>query len=119
MLSYELREQVINYLNNEISLSQLEEWYVPRLSYFLENPLSDDAEMVAAVEMALAEVGDGVIDEEEARSSLQETLDRFGNSVTALVSSAGYISSTVTSTSSQTQSRPPATIGLVISFARR
>lgn len=119
MLSYELREQIIGYVHDEISLAQLEEWYVPRLSYFLEFPHSDDAEMIAAVELALAEVADGLIDEAEARSSLKEILESFGNTVTAPVSAAGYLSSTVTSTSSQIQTAPMTGYNPVVSFASR
>jgi hypothetical protein len=87
----------------------------------LEFPNSDDAEMIAAVEMALAEVADGLIDEREARSSLQEVLERIGttvnNTVNAPVAADGYVTSIVTGSRSQVLTKPVAGFNLVVSFA--
>jgi hypothetical protein len=74
MLSSGLRNQLFQFIKSDISLSQLEEWYVPRLAYLLRSPTSDDAEVVASIALGLSELKSGIIDEEGFRSSMQEAL---------------------------------------------
>lgn len=74
MLSYELSEKVTKYLDKEISLSELEEWIVPRLPIFLQSPQSSDAEVISAFELGLAEMTDSIRTEDEFRKLLQQAL---------------------------------------------
>lgn len=119
MLSYELREQIISYLHDEVTLAAMEEWFVPRLSIFLENPASDDADLIATIELALAELADGLIDENEVRASLQESLSRIGHTVTAPNVSNGYRSTIITGSRSRVQNRPFSSTQSVISLTSR
>ncbi len=119
MLSYELREQVIRYIDQEISPTELEDWFVPRLSAFLQFPDSDDAEMIAAVEMALAELADGLIDEAEGRAMVRETVDRLGNTVAAPAATEGYTRTVVTGSRSRSIVSGVSGARPIVSFASR
>lgn len=116
MLSYELREQVILAIDEAITLAELEEWIVPRLAFFLEFPDSDDAEMIATIEMALAEIGDGLVDEVEARMMLREALDDLGKTVTTSVEVGGYVRTVVTGSTSQSPVRRTIGVSSVLSY---
>ena len=69
----ELSAKVNAYVNDECSLSDLETWLAPRLSYYLSNPDSHAGQVAIAVELGLAEVKDGITDE----GSLQQALARL------------------------------------------
>lgn len=74
MISLNLSEKIHQYLENEIAIDQLEEWIVPRLPDFLENFDSTDADMIAAIELGLAEIGNQNWNEEQFRSYLAKAL---------------------------------------------
>lgn len=74
MYSKELRDQVIRYIDNEISLHDLEEWLVPRMHRFIQNPDSDDADLIAEIELQLAEYSDGLRDEGQVRQEMKSFL---------------------------------------------
>lgn len=76
MLSYELREHVLDYINNRIDFEALEDWYVPRLREFLSDPNSADADVVAAIELAAAHLAEGLVSESEARDMLWDELSQ-------------------------------------------
>ncbi len=79
MISSELRIMVLQYINSEISFEQLEEWIVPRLPVFLSDPNSVDADIVSAIELGLAEISDGLRNEEEFRELLNDELLKVGS----------------------------------------
>lgn len=74
MLSYELREHVLDYINNRIDFEALEDWYVPRLRQFLNDPNSADADVIATIELASVHLAEGLISESEARDMLRDAL---------------------------------------------
>lgn len=76
MLSYELREQVLDYINNRLDLENLEDWYVPRLRQFLEIPESADAEIVAALELAVTHLSNDLQTEDEIKDMLWNVLSK-------------------------------------------
>lgn len=77
MLSLELRNQVINYVNSEITIEQLEDWYVPRLPLYTRIPDSADAKVIAAIELGLAEYNCEIRSEEELRAFLADTIREY------------------------------------------
>ena len=79
MLSYELNEKITKYLNQEISLPELEEWIVPRLPYFLQLPQSGDAEVISAFELGLAEMTNGTKTEAGFNELLTQALSEQVN----------------------------------------
>ncbi len=78
MLSYELREQVLDYINNRIDFEDLQDWYVPRLRQFLEDPNSADADMIAAIELASVQLAEGLSSEDEVKFMLLDTISERG-----------------------------------------
>ena len=76
MLTSELFDIVDQYLERVISLQELEEWLVPRLPFFFKLPYSGVEELVATIEVGLADISDGTISEEEFRQSLRDSIDR-------------------------------------------
>lgn len=74
MLSYELREHVLDYIHNRITLEALEDWYVPRLRQFLADPMSANAGVVAALEQAAVHLAEGLESEDEIREFLWDVL---------------------------------------------
>jgi|GEM_PF-1393186 len=71
MYSQELKDQVIRYIDNEISLRELEEWIVPRTPMYIHDPESDDADLIAEIELQLAEFADGLRDEGNIKDELE------------------------------------------------
>jgi hypothetical protein len=76
MISFQLHEKVIRYLQDEIEIEQLEEWLAPRLSDFFQIPDSSDARVVSTIELGLAEMGDGILSLEEFHIMLSEELQK-------------------------------------------
>ncbi len=74
MLSHELRDKVLQYVNAEITLEELEDWLVPRLPEYLTFQPSTDAEVAGAIELGLAELSDCLITEDDLRRSLAHML---------------------------------------------
>ena len=75
MLSSEVREKVTEFVESNISLSELEEWLVPRLPSFMREPYSADSDVVAEIELGLAEINDGIRTTEELRNNLKRVLE--------------------------------------------
>src|SRR3972149_5242112 len=74
MLSSDLRDKVLQFVESSINMGQLEEWLVPRLSFFLRTPDTVDADVVAAIELGLAEVSSGIKTKDEFRDYLKNVL---------------------------------------------
>jgi len=74
MLSSELRDKVFEFVESSITINQLEEWLVPRLSWFLRDPNSTDADVVAAIELGLSETSSNIKTIEEFRDDLRRVL---------------------------------------------
>ncbi len=74
MVSPELRDKVSEFVDHEITPAQLEEWLVPRLPIFLESAESTDADVVAAIELGLAEMTDGIRSEAQFRDLMRHVL---------------------------------------------
>jgi hypothetical protein len=74
MISSNLREKILQYIELDISKTQLEEWFVPRLPVFLRYPESADADVVSAVELGLAEMTAGIRTEDNFRKFLRRVI---------------------------------------------
>ena len=70
MITSELQEQVFRYIDGTVNLSDLEEWYVPRLPILVTSPYSE--ELVSTIELGLIEISSGLRSEDEFRELLQE-----------------------------------------------
>jgi hypothetical protein len=74
MLSLELREKVRQFIDGQLQISELEGWLMPRVSGYLADVDSEDADLIAAIELAFAELSDGLRDVDECRAYLREEL---------------------------------------------
>lgn len=74
MISSELYKKVAEVIDNLITVQQLEEWLVPRLPAFLVDPNSSDADIIATIELGLAEMNDGIRTKEEFSKLLRDTI---------------------------------------------
>jgi hypothetical protein len=74
MLSFDLSNKVTEFVESVITMSDLEEWLVPRLPMFLTDPHSDNSDVVAAIELGLAEVSNGIKTVDEFRHELRQVL---------------------------------------------
>lgn len=62
---------ISQYLDHAITLQELEDWVIYHLPLLFQIPDSPVARLAAAIELGLAEIGDGVVDEEEFRNVLE------------------------------------------------
>ena len=66
--------EVTRYLASEITLRDLEEWFVPRLGELLSDQYSNSYKLAGTVELGLAEMSIDDIDETSFRAMLREFL---------------------------------------------
>jgi hypothetical protein len=92
-----LLSQVYDFLQGRITRVELEDWIVPRLHILFADLDSPEADLAAAVELGLAEMSDGLIDEEEFRNELHDVIRPYLRPM--------YFHSSVLSTFSQAE--PP------------
>jgi len=74
MLSSELREKITEFVESDMPMNELEEWLVPRLPWFMREPYSADSNVVAEVELGLAETNAGIQTIKEFRDNLKRVL---------------------------------------------
>lgn len=72
MLTLELLNVIDQYLKRVIGLEELEDWLAPRLPFFFRWPYSSTTELVAEIEMALADMSEQRQTEEDFRSLLNK-----------------------------------------------
>lgn len=65
-----LASTIRGYVQRQVTLRELEEWLVPRLPIFLENPDTEVGMLAGAIELNLAELQAGIITERTLRSRL-------------------------------------------------
>ncbi len=71
----EIYKKVIQYLNNEISLSQFEDWLLPNLGQILSLPSCPAVDLVGDIELGLAEMSNGSLTESAFRSVIRNILE--------------------------------------------
>lgn len=71
----ELHQAIQQYLNRRVSLDELEKQLVPHLPYFFGEPPPEGADLVATLELVVAEYRDGILSEDELRAELCSELD--------------------------------------------
>lgn len=77
MVSAEFRDQVVKYVTGRITLDELEDWFLPRVFDLIVDPYSDDASLVGAIELCLAEMQDGIRSERDTKALLGSVLVEF------------------------------------------
>jgi hypothetical protein len=77
MITSSIYGHIREYLELKITLHGLEKRLLPFAPAILREPYSDDADVIAAVELVKVDLDNGLIDESEARSHISKTLDRY------------------------------------------
>lgn len=90
-ITSEIYKKVIQYLNNEISLSQFEDWFLPNLGQILSLPSCPAVDLAGDIELGLAEMSDGNLTESAFRSVMRNILESgtefvFGEPITSAFS---------------------------------
>ena len=67
-ITSELYRRIIQYLNDEISLSQFEDWFLPSLGQILSLPDGPALDLADNIQLALAEMSSGDRTEAELKS---------------------------------------------------
>ncbi len=91
MITSELQEQVFRYIDGVVSISDLEDWYVPRLPMLVTSPYTE--ELVSTIELGLIEIGSGLRSEDQFKELLQEFI-REHNTITIQYPEADIVVST-------------------------
>ena len=68
--SFELLSKITDYLDHELSLSDLESWVTPRLPIYLTAPGSGLEALVSQLELGLTEISAGILSERTLRRRL-------------------------------------------------
>jgi hypothetical protein len=74
MFSSELRNKIIEFAENKITIAELEDWLVPNLPTLIASPTSIDTDIVSVIELGLAELNSGLRSQEELTNYLLEAL---------------------------------------------
>lgn len=91
--TYNISKKVTDYLENRITLEELEDWLAPHLGLFISLPGNNASELAATIELGLAEMTNGHRTEDEFRDLLKEfvksrdftfiTLDQYQSDYTS------------------------------------
>lgn len=100
--SFELLAKVKEYVDRQVTLSELESWLAPRLQFYLRNPDSRSAKLAGLVELCLSEIQAGIRTEGSVRRMLSRRLNAEPAVFAVLVTSASSNEAT-TATSSTSQ----------------
>lgn len=76
MLTSDLREQLNQYTEGNITLDDLQEWLTPRLPIFASDARSEDAAAASLVELSTAEINDDIFTEADLRTQLRSLLEQ-------------------------------------------
>ena len=74
MFLLEFFEKIYSYLEETISLRDLEDWLVPRLPLLFSLPKSSMTDLISTIELGLAEMSSGTLSEEEFRNRVWDYL---------------------------------------------
>jgi hypothetical protein len=100
MYTSDFAEKIRSYLENEISLRDLEDWYTPRLRSLLHSPDSDQAKMIGEIELGMVEIKDQTLAEKQLKTRIRSIL-----SPTVIVYDKAEVFITMGSTSSGSETR--------------
>lgn len=105
MISSELKDKVFQALDSSITVEQFEEWLVPRLPAFLASPNSADSNVVAAIELGLAEMSDNIRTRDEFLMLLKTAIQEE-ETILTIYPPSSLPEFTVTSSSSSQTMQP-------------
>lgn len=77
MLLTDLLSAVYEFLEDRITLDELEDWVATRFPELFRIPQSPAAKLAATIELGLAEMSDSLIDEDDFRSELRNAVQQY------------------------------------------
>ncbi|MGB2800631.1 MAG: hypothetical protein WBC82_12400 [Dehalococcoidia bacterium] len=86
-ITSEFYRRVIQYLNDEISVIQLEDWFLPNFDQILTLPDCPPRDLAGDIQLALAEMSNGDRTEAELKALIRELIE---SSDIVICSSAAY-----------------------------
>lgn len=97
MLSLGFKNIITQVIERTISIEEFEDWYVPRLSFLLRDPDSDDADVIAFIELVLAEINAGIVNESDALKRIAGFAQKYDTIMTTWTSPTDTIIEVTTS----------------------
>ena len=86
-ITSELYKKIIQYLNGEISVTQLEDWFLPNFGQIINLPDCPPRDLAGDIQLALAEMSNGDRTEAEMKGLIR---DLIGRSDIVICESAPY-----------------------------
>lgn len=77
MVTSELLRKIHLYLDDQISIKEFEDWYIPQLPLLLAFPPSRITDLITTIELGLAEMGSGIQSEDSFRHLLRDSLQNI------------------------------------------
>lgn len=74
MISSALRDKILEFTQKRISLSDLEEWLVPQIPILISDPDSAESDLVAAIELGIADSEAGIRSSEDLIRFFEQVL---------------------------------------------
>jgi hypothetical protein len=107
MISPDLKAKISEYVASRISLADLEEWMAPRSTGFYEDPYSLEAKLTGQIDLALIEISNGLMSEDDLRQVLATEIARESGLVVVFRADSYPVtgSSSVTVTQTHVQNR--------------
>ena len=101
MISSELNTKISEVVESSITVDQFEEWLVPRLPFYISSPDSEDSDIIAEIELGLAEMSDNIRTRDEFLSLLRNILREQ-----SVIIHSSLLSETTTNGSSNQTTQP-------------
>lgn len=75
-ITSELYKKIIRYLNDEISVTQFEDWFLPNFGRILNLPDCPPRNLAGDIQLALAEMSNGDRTEADLKSLVRDLIER-------------------------------------------
>jgi hypothetical protein len=74
-ITSELYKKIIQYLNDEISVTQFEDWFLPNFGLILSLPVCPPRDLAGDIQLALAEMSNGDRTEAELKALIKDLIE--------------------------------------------
>ncbi len=106
MISSVLRDKILEYIQKRISVTDLEEWLVPQIPLLIADPDSAESDLVAAIELGIAEFEAGIRSDENLVRFFEQVLSEnnvISVNLSKTVTGSSNVASPIGSYSSESQ----------------
>lgn len=106
MISSVLRDKILEFVQKRISISDLEEWLVPQIPVLIADPDSAESDLVATIELGIAELEAGIRSSEDLIRFFEQVLSEnnvISVNLSKTVAGSSNVASPIGSYFSETQ----------------